>query len=178
MTQRANRRPKVEVDCLTCGKLFWVWPSRLDIGKGKFCSISCGKMGTNNHRWIDGTNHRDGYVLKYMPMHPAAVKGYVPEHRLVMERHLGRRLTKEEVVHHKNFVRSDNDIENLQLCVDQAEHRRIHALGNKIWLGKKHTLETKEKMRQTWAKNPERKKRQQLSYTGIGNPNYRHGRYV
>lgn len=170
---RRVRRPKVEVDCLTCGALFWVWPSRLDIGKGKFCSTSCGKMGINNHRWVDGTNHKDGYILKYMPMHPAAIKGYVLEHRLVMERHIERRLTSVEVVHHKNFIRDDNRIENLQLMKNQAEHRRLHAKGNKIWLGKKHSPETKQKMRDAWAKAPERKLRQQLAYAGAGNPNYR-----
>lgn len=175
---RRVKRPKVEVDCLTCGKMFWAWPSRLDIGKGKFCSTSCGKTGTNNHRWVDGTNHKQGYILKYMPMHPAAVKGYVLEHRLIMERHLGRRLTKVEVVHHKNFIRSDNRIGNLQLMENQAEHRRLHALGNKIWLGKKHTPETKQKMKEAWAKNPERKLKQQAAYSGSGNPNYKDGRYV
>ncbi len=68
-----------------------------------------------------------GYIHTKVPDHPhASNRGYVMEHRLVMERHLGRYLTPIEIVHHKNKNTSDNRLCNLHLCADQYEHQKIH----------------------------------------------------
>lgn len=64
--------------------------------------------GTINSRIVDP----DGYVYFNI-----AGRGGVFEHRLVMERHLGRELRRGENVHHRNGVRHDNRLENLELWI-------------------------------------------------------------
>lgn len=53
---------------------------------------------------------------------PMYKNDFTPEHRYVMAKHLGRRLADHETVHHKNGVRDDNRLENLQLR--QGAHGR------------------------------------------------------
>jgi len=66
---------------------------------------------------------KSGYVLVRANDHPNASKnGYVREHRLVMEQHLGRLLLKSEVVHHLSSDKSDNRIENLELFSTNGCH--------------------------------------------------------
>lgn len=69
---------------------------------------------------------RDGYVWEWRPDHPAAIRGTVLQHRVVMECHLGRFLTPKERVHHKDHIRWHNWLENLKLHGSHAEHMREH----------------------------------------------------
>lgn len=86
------------------------------------------RTANGNPAWKGGKTHsRSGYVLLSAPGHPRATqKGqYVFEHILVMEKHIGRFLNEEEVVHHINGNPQDNKIENL-LLTTKSEHMRIH----------------------------------------------------
>lgn len=71
-----------------------------------------------------------GYVLIFRPEHPNAQKrGTILEHVYVMSEHIGRPLLPNENIHHKNGVRCDNRIENLELwCVNQPKGQRVSDL--------------------------------------------------
>ena len=82
--------------------------------------------GDQSHAWKGGrVLDRNGYVLIYMPSHPHVVNRYVLEHRLVMERVLGRYLEPDEDVHHKNEIITDNRPENLEV-MSHGAHSSLH----------------------------------------------------
>lgn len=93
--------------------------------KTKFNDVA----GYKNPNWKGGKiDDGKGYVYIKMPEHICANNhGYVFEHRLVMEKHLGRYLTSEEIPHHINGNKKDNRIENLKL-LKKTEHYKIEAL--------------------------------------------------
>lgn len=84
------------------------------------------KKGKNNPKWRGGIlKHEKGYIYRYSPTHPYKTKmGYIFEHRIVMESHIGRILLPQEVVHHINGIKDDNRIENLMLFVDESQHQK------------------------------------------------------
>lgn len=99
------------------------------VHKGKVLSDETKHKISESHK-IKGMGHlklrSDGYISVYFPNHPSASSdGYIMQHRLIMEKQLGRYLTKDEIVHHINFKRADNDINNLQL-MNPKEHMSYH----------------------------------------------------
>jgi len=83
--------------------------------------------GKDSINWKGGVRINDeGYILIHKPDHPfSGVRGCVLEHRLIMEKHLGRYLQKWEHTHHKNGDKQDNRIENLELTT-VSEHIKKH----------------------------------------------------
>jgi len=102
-----------------------------------FTQSAISKAGKKNGIKITDTFHKgyvvtdSGYKMIRVPDHPYCdKKGYVREHRLVMEEYLGRILDPYELVHHINRDRGDNRIENLELVLS-AEHAKHHHIGKK-----------------------------------------------
>jgi len=76
-----------------------------------------------------GTKHRDinGYILIKDYNHPNRNShNDVLEHRYKLSKKIGRSLTKEECVHHINFIKTDNRLKNLYLC-SKKENLQCHS---------------------------------------------------
>lgn len=111
------------------------WPKRLCPECGKqviktdciHCSRACSssaKMKANAARraaYHPTGDHPQGYRMGRVN------RRKVLEHRYVMEQHLGRPLKPDELVHHIDGNKQNNDISNLALT-SQTEHRKIHTI--------------------------------------------------
>lgn len=133
------------IKCLVCGMEKYYIRSLIR-GRKHFCSLKCygvSLRGKNRPQWVveklrgrireksaswkgGKTVSPEGYVLINTPEHPSAkTNNYVFEHRLTMEKKLGRYLKSEEHIHHINFKKDDNRISNL-MVMSNADHKRLH----------------------------------------------------
>lgn len=134
--------------CIICGHQREVPPSKQF---RKYCSVACFSVAMKRYNvggiarrgkgnWKNSKRERKvsgGYVFIYVPKYPKAnPEGYYPEHRLIMERSIGRLLSNDEIVHHINQNRGDNRIENLELQT-MSKHVSFHNNGikNPNWKG-------------------------------------------
>jgi hypothetical protein len=73
---------------------------------------------------------KSGYILIYKPDHPQARgRGYVREHRLVVEAAIGRYLKTSEVVDHIDGSKDNNQLSNLRVFQTNADHLRVTLKG-------------------------------------------------
>lgn len=87
------------------------------------------KRGSTHPSWRGGRYlSHDGYVMIHIRSGHSNVgwDSYEREHIYLMEQHLGRSLSKSEVVHHIDGDKTNNNMNNLWLC-DQSQHREAHA---------------------------------------------------
>ena len=149
--------------CTKCSKGRWV-----KLYKGKPRNIvcrQCNARGEGNPNWRGKGRHDDkGYIRIYIrrdsffyPMACKTTKGsYITGHRLAIAGYLGRNLHPWEIVHHKNGIKDDNRIENLQLTsydkhngltILDREIKRLKAMNRKLkeenkWLKKQRACVT------------------------------------
>lgn len=142
-----NKDTYYEIECQICGKKHMSTKKN-----GKYCSSKC--RGISRKKYINIPDCLDradrkidknlGYVRIYCPMHPKAnTRGYVYEHRLVAEYKIGRLLTKDEHVHHKDGIRWNNHPDNL-VIMSNKDHGYITQYENQIYNDKMTSEELKK----------------------------------
>ena len=121
----ALRRRIIKV-CPSCGKDFEVGGRAGKVSK-IFCSNRCrnlNKMAKSEGKIF---YHDAGYRMVRHNGKPFF------EHRLVMEKKLGRKLKRTEVVHHNNGIKDDNREENLTV-MSQTQHRALVNYLANLWI--------------------------------------------
>ena len=135
--------------CPTCKKRLYRPPYRMKASKKHYCDAKCyykaprtwakgnlmiGLKGPKSFSWKGGRVLRNGYMSISSPNHPFRdAHGYVFEHRLVMEKILGRYLKPNDLVHHKGITYRKGDPRNLldnrpenRELVTRSEHPKLH----------------------------------------------------
>lgn len=133
----ASRKDPLIRNCEICHNPFRTKRHLVKVGKGRFCSHKCMyKAHIPNSRRADKSF--DGrYYKVQLPEHPFCIKGgRIYEHRLIIEKFLGRYLTPKESVHHINEIKTDNRIENLYLFESDEAHKSYHS--NIMWGNRKN----------------------------------------
>lgn len=138
---KTTKRLMIKVVCNLCGE---ERISRYDHIRERYFNqnkeVRCKKCANIKS---NGRIHKDGYVIRHVRSFDkkhwsilnsmSKSNGQIKEHRALLAIHLKRPLSKNEIVHHKNGIRNDNKISNLELCmIRQPMGQRVSDLYEEI----------------------------------------------
>jgi hypothetical protein len=118
------KKMKRIIICGVCGNIFLKYDCQITKTQknNPCCSKKCAyKLRKKSNLPSGESLAHHGYILIRISNNKTRYK-----HRVVMEQYLGRKLNKNEIVHHKNGNKSDNRIENLELIMGNGTHIKEH----------------------------------------------------
>jgi hypothetical protein len=140
---------KIDRICPACSTTVssWLADVRQGLAKGTWTGLchDCAlrsRSRENHPSWVGGRREeKTGYIMLYLPDHPAAYQnGYILEHRLIMEKMIGRYLEPHETVHHKDGDRKNNHPDNLELWTKRRGNgTRVHDLSQGAYMNQYYT---------------------------------------
>lgn len=126
-----GKRKNYQFQCALCGKNMILTPRECRSGGRHYCSKRCAARSVNplgsqtgifSRTWKGGNFiSKEGYRMVLIP----GLGKYTTEQKRIMEKRLGHPLQKDEVVHHLDGNKLNNDPENLIICT-RSEHPTIH----------------------------------------------------
>ena len=125
-----GKHKRILMKCSDCGFERLVEKRKGMVGTIRRCHSCTMKSmtGSKAGAWKGGRiKHTEGYIEIRLTIDDfffsmTDSKGYISEHRLVMAKYLKRCLLPWEIVHHKNGIRDDNRLENLELLPGRKYH--------------------------------------------------------
>ena len=124
-TTYQNRKAKQKNNCIDCGAHIEKRSNRC-----KKCHYEF-YIGKNNYNWNNGEKKNNGYIYVNFPEHPNAnSNGYIAKHRLILEKQLGRYLNKNEIAHHIDKNKLNNNPTNIELYT----HKKHSSFHNKMMI--------------------------------------------
>jgi hypothetical protein len=139
LARKMRKRTGKVLNCLVCLKEFYVELWRFKRYNVQYCSRKCTGTARLNQLWADPNfllNKAANLKLPYHKYVYIKIDGKrIREHRYIMEQFIGRKLLKNEHVHHKDGNGLNNDINNLELLTN-SEHQK------KEWLFKKSLIDS------------------------------------
>lgn len=107
--------------------------TKLCIKKRRESMVAANRIGVKSKAFKTGTHiGKNGYV--YISSKAFGVKVPMLYHRYIVEKDLCRKLSSDEIIHHADGNKLNNDLSNL-VVTNQADHTKWHHIGKKI--GKK-----------------------------------------
>lgn len=146
----SERRVNRKRACKICGSIFYPRGAQIANGDGVYCSTDCQHKGIKGRSLSEDHKKNISISLKNSAIFKLSIKrgpehnafkyktmssGYVfitvesfikrAEHRVVLEQKIGRKLTSKEIIHHKDFNKTNNDPDNLEI-MSRSGHAKLH----------------------------------------------------